>query len=181
MRISDWSSDVCSSDLWGAGSSAGNDYIEIRHSGEEYGGDYGSQIAGDAIATGDDGNANATNLVEFVDDNAGGEHKSGSDTIQAGDGGHFIAGDALATGRNGNATVSNNAGFSHAAAVAIIGSDLITAGDGDDWIAGDAMATDGGRAELITTGDDVSSLSRASPDTINGGSGNDPITGDVLT
>src|SRR3546814_12065697 len=75
MRISDWSSDVCSSDLWGAGSSAGNDYIEIRHSGEEYGGDYGSQIAGDAIATGDDGNANATNLVEFVDDNAGGEHK----------------------------------------------------------------------------------------------------------
>src|SRR3546814_5064317 len=100
MRISDWSSDVCSSDLgnhviggdavalgdggvaqadntaWGAGSSAGNDYIEIRHSGEEYGGDYGSQIAGDAIATGDDGNANATNLVEFVDDNAGGEHKS---------------------------------------------------------------------------------------------------------
>src|SRR3546814_6680257 len=73
-----------------------------------------------------------------------------------------MAGDALATGRNGNATVSNNAGFSHAAAVAIIGSDLITAGDGDDWIAGDAMATDGGRAELITTGDDVSSLSRAS-------------------
>src|SRR3546814_1221095 len=48
---------------WGAGSSAGNDYIEIRHSGEEYGGDYGSQIAGDAIATGDDGNANATNLA----------------------------------------------------------------------------------------------------------------------
>src|SRR3546814_2260841 len=91
-----------------------------------------------------------------------------------------MAGDARATGRNGNATVSNNAGFSHAAAVAIIGSDLITAGDGDDWIAGDAMATDGGRAELITTGDDVSSLSRASSDTINGGGGNDTIPGDVL-
>src|SRR3546814_1546237 len=91
-----------------------------------------------------------------------------------------MAGDARATGRNGNATVSNNAGFSHAAAVAIIGSDLITAGDGDDWIAGDAMATDGGRAELITTGDDVSSLSRASSDTINGGGGNDTISGDVL-
>src|SRR3546814_1393581 len=42
------------------------------------------------------------------------------------------------------------------------------------------MATDGGRAELITTGDDVSSLSRASSDTINGGGGNDTISGDVL-
>src|SRR3546814_13951133 len=42
------------------------------------------------------------------------------------------------------------------------------------------MATDGGRAELITTGDDVSSLSRASSDTINGGGGNDTLSGDVL-
>src|SRR3546814_8269159 len=60
---------------WGAGSSAGNDYIEIRHSGEEHGGDDGCQIYGAAIAPGDEGNVNDTKLGEFVDENAGGENQ----------------------------------------------------------------------------------------------------------
>src|SRR3546814_2909061 len=104
MRISDWSSDVCSSDL----SSAGDDEIRVGDSGG-LGGDDLPQIAGDALATGEDGDAFASNFVASVDGNTTGEHSAGNDTITAGDGGWFIAGDALASGRNGNASVNNNA------------------------------------------------------------------------
>src|SRR3546814_13263713 len=46
---------------WGAGSSAGNDYIDIRHSGEEYGGDYGNKEPRQASPTGDPRTTNAHN------------------------------------------------------------------------------------------------------------------------
>src|SRR3546814_12952871 len=87
MRISDWSSDVCSSDL----SSAGDDEIRVGDSGG-LGGDDLPQIAGDALATGEDGDAFASNFVASVDGNTTGEHSAGNDTITAGDGGWFLAG-----------------------------------------------------------------------------------------
>src|SRR3546814_3128831 len=71
----------------GAGSSAGDDDIEVGNSSEGASGDDLPQLAGDALATGDDGDAYATNFAAEVDGNGTGNHSAGNDTITAGNGG----------------------------------------------------------------------------------------------
>src|SRR3546814_4844196 len=104
MRISDWSSDVCSSDLGEDGDAFASNFVasvDGNTTGEHSAGndtitagDGGWFIAGDALASGRNGNASVNN-------NAGTAQAAaiailGSDVITAGDGRDWISGDALA-------------------------------------------------------------------------------------
>src|SRR3546814_17959948 len=85
MRISDWSSDVCSSDLFGASEApVGSDTID--------GGEGNDAIAGEALAVAEDGYAEAYAL-NVAD---GGEAAAGNDQLYGGHGSDTIAGEALA-------------------------------------------------------------------------------------
>src|SRR3546814_10058632 len=103
MRISDWSSDVCSSDLYGGGwftAGAGNDML--GDGAEGYSGENGGDdvIAGDALATNRNGTATANNLATAAGVAVGFinlEVAAGSDTIRGGEGDDLLAGDAMAS------------------------------------------------------------------------------------
>src|SRR3546814_3402569 len=83
MRISDWSSDVCSSDLI---------------------------VAGDALTTGQFAIADSDNTATAT---AGSTASAGDDTISAGAGNDSISGDALAMGVGGVANATNTRSEEH--------------------------------------------------------------------
>src|SRR3546814_18428620 len=101
MRISDWSSDVCSSDLYGGGwftAGAGNDML--GDGAEGYSGENGGDdvIAGDALATNRNGTATANNLATAAGVAVGFinlEVAAGSDALRGGEGHDMAAGDAM--------------------------------------------------------------------------------------
>src|SRR3546814_14155017 len=114
MRISDWSSDVCSSDLLDGGegfaaSSAGNDVID--------GGDGENLLAGDAMASNAQGGNATANSTADLTASVSGESNSagyltagahaGSDIIVGGNDNDIMSGDALAAGE-GSIALANN-------------------------------------------------------------------------
>src|SRR3546814_14705464 len=94
MRISDWSSDVCSSDLHAdgdEGNEAGNDEI--------YAGWNNDSISGDAQAIAD-GHAESDSVNKAEGTNS----EAGNDLILAGGGANVVAGDSQAISGAGSAS-----------------------------------------------------------------------------
>src|SRR3546814_11675159 len=102
MRISDWSSDVCSADLSGSGANAGNDVIDAHADA------VGDLIAGDA-ASSDPTGGNATVTNDAVADLDGMLAAAGNDVIVAGNGNDTLSGGALAAGAGARAKAWNAA------------------------------------------------------------------------